>query len=214
MFLETWKMMSSRIYKAVNMSDNLILKDIAIFLADYASLLLGCGATCIRIEKNTRRMADTFGVGFDITILPTHVYVSVWDGDASDTSLAIRKTANCSISFRLNALLSRLSWEVADEHLDFATAVNRFDSIRETRLTGKWEVLFLASCANASFCRLFGGDAVAMLIVFALTLSVPDNKMIGCVHILKDTYHKNSMKEFVRLLSESLAVKKRQNSWI
>ena len=33
-------MMSSRIYKAVNMSDNLILKDIAIFLADYASLLL------------------------------------------------------------------------------------------------------------------------------------------------------------------------------
>lgn len=171
MFLETWKMMSSRIYKAVNMSDNLILKDIAIFLADYASLLLGCGATCIRIEKNTRRMADTFGVGFDITILPTHVYVSVWDGDASDTSLAIRKTANCGISFRLNALLSRLSWEVADEHLDFATAVNRFDSIRETRLTGKWEVLFLASCANASFCRLFGGDAVAMLIVFASTLS-------------------------------------------
>lgn len=95
--------MRSRIYKAVNMSDNLILKDIAIFLADYASLLLGCGATCIRIEKNTRRMADTFGVGFDITILPTHVYVSVGDGDASDASLAIRKTANCGISFRLNS---------------------------------------------------------------------------------------------------------------
>ncbi len=50
--------------------------------------------------------------------------------------------------------------------------------------------------------------------VKAIPLDVPDNEMIGCVHILKDTYHKNSMKEFVRLLSESLAVKKRQNSWI
>lgn len=50
--------------------------------------------------------------------------------------------------------------------------------------------------------------------VKAVPLDVPDNEMIGCVHILKDTYHKHSMKEFVRLLSESLAVKKRQNSWI
>lgn len=50
--------------------------------------------------------------------------------------------------------------------------------------------------------------------VKAVPLQVPDNEMVGCVHILKDTYHKNSMKEFVRLLSESIAVKNRQNSWI
>lgn len=50
--------------------------------------------------------------------------------------------------------------------------------------------------------------------VKAIPLDVPENEMAGCVHILKDTYHKNSMKEFVRLLSESLAVKNRQNSWI
>ena len=56
-------------------------------------------------------------------------------------------------------------------HLDFPTAVERFERIRETKPTGKWEVLFLTSFANASFCRLFGGDAVAMLIVFASTLA-------------------------------------------
>ena len=50
--------------------------------------------------------------------------------------------------------------------------------------------------------------------VKAVPLDVPDNEMTGCVHILKDTYHKHSMKEFIRLLSESLAVKLRQNSWI
>lgn len=50
--------------------------------------------------------------------------------------------------------------------------------------------------------------------VKAVPLNHPDNEMTGCVHILRGTYHKQSMKEFVRLLSESLAVKKRQNSWI
>lgn len=50
--------------------------------------------------------------------------------------------------------------------------------------------------------------------VRALPLDVPENEMVGCVHILKDAYHKKSMKEFVRMLSESIAVKNRQNSWI
>lgn len=144
----------------------------AFFLADYASWLSGCGATCIRIEKNTRRIAHAFGVDFDISIMPAHVYVSVWNNDGSgSTGTTVRKTANCGISFNLNARLSRLSWEVADKHLDFATTVKRFDKIRETQPTGKWEVLLLTSLANASFCRLFGGDAIAMLIVFLSTLA-------------------------------------------
>ena len=50
--------------------------------------------------------------------------------------------------------------------------------------------------------------------VKAIPINVPDSEMTGCVHVLRDTYHKQSMKEFVRLLTESLAVKKRQNSWI
>ncbi len=48
----------------------------------------------------------------------------------------------------------------------------------------------------------------------AVPLDVPGGEMAGCVHILKDTYHKRSRKEFIRLLSESLAVKRLQNSWI
>lgn len=50
--------------------------------------------------------------------------------------------------------------------------------------------------------------------VKAIPIDLPGNEMVGCVHILKDTYHKHSMQEFIRLLSESLAVKERQNAWI
>lgn len=164
-------MTTSRICKPAETTGNAYVRATAAFLADYAALLSGCGATCIRIEKNTRRMAEAFGIKSDIFIMPTYVSVSVWGKDIANPSVAMRKTANCGISFNLNAQLSRLSWEVADNHLDFATATERFDRIRTTRPTGKWEVLILTSLANASFCRLFGGDAMAMLIVLISTLA-------------------------------------------
>lgn len=50
--------------------------------------------------------------------------------------------------------------------------------------------------------------------ITAIPLDAPYNEMTGCVHVLKDSYRKQSMKEFICLLSESLAVKKRQNGWI
>ena len=50
--------------------------------------------------------------------------------------------------------------------------------------------------------------------VKAIPLSIPNNEMAGCVHILKESYRKHSMQEFIRLLSESIAVKERQNAWI
>lgn len=143
----------------------------AAFLADYAALLSGCGATCIRIERNTRRMAETFGTGFDIVIMANHLTVTVWKENPSDARIAVRRTADCGTSFSLNARLSRLSWEVADNRLDTTAAIERFEAIRLTKPTGKREVLLLTSAANASFCRLFGGDWAAMLIVFLTTLA-------------------------------------------
>ncbi|MDE6627902.1 MAG: LysR family transcriptional regulator, partial [Muribaculaceae bacterium] len=45
-------------------------------------------------------------------------------------------------------------------------------------------------------------------------LDVPGNEMAGCVHTLKDSYHKRSMKVFIKMLGESLAVRDRQNAWL
>lgn len=140
------------------------------FLADYASALLGCGATCIRIEKNVRRMARHFGTDAEITVMPSHVEVSEWKGDGDCGHVAVRRIRHGGIDFRLNAALSRLSWDVADGKCDFGKAVETFHSLLEAPRTGRTEVLLLASLANASFCRLFGGDAMAMAIVFVSTL--------------------------------------------
>lgn len=148
-----------------------VMRGIASFLAEYAALLLGCGSTCIRIEKNTKRIAEAFEVNLDIFIMPAHVSVSVWSSDRKGAVMAQRKTASCGISFDLNTRLSQLSWEIADYNLDLPTAVAHFESIKATKPTGKWEVLILTSLANSAFCRLFGGDWFAMLIVLVSTLA-------------------------------------------
>lgn len=142
------------------------------FIAEYASWMQGCGATCIRIQKNVKRIADHFGITAGITIMPT--YVEVINGNPvinnNYPEIAIRKIQPCGINFTINANLSRLSWEIADKKFTLDEAYAEFNKIVSSPPTNKWRVLIQASLANAAFCRLFQGDAVAMAIVFVTTL--------------------------------------------
>ena len=65
-------------------------KEVCLFLSEYAVSLLGCGATCIRLEKNINRMAAVFGKKVDLTIMPRHVHMTVWHPGKDDifTSIA------------------------------------------------------------------------------------------------------------------------------
>ncbi|MDE6853649.1 MAG: LysR family transcriptional regulator [Muribaculaceae bacterium] len=48
----------------------------------------------------------------------------------------------------------------------------------------------------------------------AIPIDVPGNEMNGCVHTLRDSYYKQSMREFIRLLGESLSVRQRREGWL
>lgn len=50
--------------------------------------------------------------------------------------------------------------------------------------------------------------------VVAVPYEEGDGEMNGCVHTLKDSYRKKSMLEFIRILSDSMAVRTRQNAWL
>ena len=146
------------------------VKEVCMLLSDYASWLLGCGATCIRIEKNIERMSKAFNVESDMTIMPSNIHISVWDGEHEHSYSIVKKIHKTGISFNINTQLSKLSWDIADGKLNYIEAVETFEVITKTKPTNKWVVLVLASLANLSFCRLFNGDWTSMLIVFIATL--------------------------------------------
>ena len=50
--------------------------------------------------------------------------------------------------------------------------------------------------------------------VVAIPLDVLENEMEGCIHMRKNTYRKHAALEFIRLLSESNAIRERIRNWL
>ncbi|MDE6793531.1 MAG: threonine/serine exporter family protein [Muribaculaceae bacterium] len=148
---------------------NCCSKEVCLFLTEYAERLLGAGATCMRIEKNIERMAATFGKKVELTIMPRHVHMTVWHPGADDIYTYISTVKPAPISYSLNTRLSQLSWNVADDNLSLRETERCFRKIVSSDYENPWMTLLLASLANACFCGIFGGDWMAMLIVFIAT---------------------------------------------
>lgn len=146
-------------------------RELCLFLAEYAGRLLGCGATCIRIEKNVARMAHAFGREVELTITPRHVHVSLVTPGHEELYTTIASARPSPVSFNVISDLSRLSWQVADGNATFAEACASLTREESSRKHDALWVLVLVSLANASFCRLFGGDVMAMLVVCVATMA-------------------------------------------
>lgn len=116
-------------------------------------------------------MAKALGLDVDISIMPSHVHLCVIDRGNGKTYDHMERIRKHGISFDINTQLSQLSWKLADGKISFQEARTLFERIIQTPAANRWLVLLLASVANMSFCRLFGGDTIAMVIVFAATMA-------------------------------------------
>lgn len=146
-------------------------RDLCLFLADYAGWLFSCGATCIRLEKNVSRIAAAAGMDINLSIMPRHIHLTVRNDADGQIFTSITTIRDHPVNYEMNTLLSRLSWDIADRRLSMEEGMERFDGIISRPLHNGAAVLLLASLANAAFCRLFGGDAVAMGVVFVATMA-------------------------------------------
>ena len=123
----------------------------------------------MRLEKNIDRMARAWGYQADLFTLPRHIHLTIRSDDSLDALTINVPVPPVPINFAVNTSLSNLSWKVADGKVSFYTAEALFR--RVTRISPQRHTLLMlaVAAANAAFCRLFGGDAVAMLIVAVAT---------------------------------------------
>ena len=142
---------------------------LAEFLADYSAYLLGCGATTMRLEKNIERMARVWDCEADLFTLPRHIHLTVRCKRSREPIIINVAVPAVPINFAINTSLSNLSWKVADGKVTFHDAVALFRRITHVRPQNHALLMLAVAAANASFCRLFGGDALAMLIVAVAT---------------------------------------------
>ena len=147
------------------------IRELSTFLVEYCSVQLGVGGQTQRVARTAERIAASYGCTLQLAVLPRHFIMNVSDGEKNSTwKASVGTIHNGPLNFRLLAELNNLSWKAHDHLLTFAELRDQFHAAVAVPRIKPWVVLFGASCANAAFCRLFGGDPAAMLIVFAATL--------------------------------------------
>lgn len=154
-----------------NVGTNPSARELCCFLAEYGAHLLGCGAACIRLDRNISRIAAAYGMTAEMTIMPHHVHLTVRRTTDSEMFTAIATVPGVPISFNVNTRLSQLSWAIADGRIGYPEAVESFKEIISSDRQPAALVLTLVPIANAAFCRLFGGDIAAMAVVALATLA-------------------------------------------
>ena len=144
--------------------------EIAEFISRYLSYMLGAGVHTSRVVRNSKRIGAALGTDVSIHTSQKTVMVTVRGRDVHFMDTRVVDIPAFPISFEWNADLSALSWAAYDRKMTLKEISDRFDELVSKPRMNPVFVLFMASLANASFCRLFGGDIWAMLITFTSTM--------------------------------------------
>ncbi|MDR3236754.1 MAG: threonine/serine exporter family protein [Prevotellaceae bacterium] len=145
------------------------LKEIADFIADYATCLLGSGVHTSRVIRNSDRIGKALGVTMKMTSFPKTIILSVYDTDSDNVQTEVVSIPPLPINFEYNSELSGLSWDAYDGLLTLDEIRRRYHAVRARRVMPPALIVLLVGLANAAFCRLFGGDWGAVGVVFAAT---------------------------------------------
>ena len=145
------------------------LNEITVFIADYASVLLGAGVHCTRVIRNSKRICESFGLQVKMTVLAASIILTLIDEKEDEMCTEVVVIPQVPVSFELNSELSALSWRAYDHPTSISQLKAEYEAILSKPRLNSWVVTLLVSLANASFCRIFNGDLGAMAVVFAST---------------------------------------------
>jgi len=141
------------------------------FIAEYAVHLLGCGVHTSRVVRNTKRIGKALGFRIKIVAFQRNIILTIVDKETQHTYSEVVEIPALPISFEHNSELSALSWEAVDSMLPFEEIKAKYEKIITAPKMDPMFVLIVVGLANASFCRLFGGDWMSMAIVFSATIA-------------------------------------------
>ena len=153
------------------MTTNESLISISKFIAGYSAHLMGAGVHTSRVIRNSKRIGEAYGVDVKLSVFHKNIILTIIDNETREACNEVIDIPPHPISFDHNSELSALSWEVYDKHLSLHELSDKFNKIISAPKIDPLFVLLLVGFANASFCKLFGGDIISMGIVFSATIT-------------------------------------------
>mgnify|MGYP000349687796 CR=1 FL=1 len=110
------------------------------------------------------------GVDVQLSSFQKSTILTVLDLGSGESATRVVAIPSLPISFERNSDLSTLSWDALDEGLSLDEIRSRYRTLVDKPRMDPIFTLVVVGLANASFCKLFGGDWTAVGIVFTATL--------------------------------------------
>ncbi|MGP1484510.1 MAG: threonine/serine ThrE exporter family protein [Campylobacter sp.] len=146
------------------------IQEATYFLIDFAVKMLSIGTYTARVEKCVTRIAQSYEYYVSLMIFVKYFTISVMDLlDNSIRRTYVKKIRALPINFNLISELSALSWQIYDDKMDLCKARAEFKEASAFKPVNFVKTLLFISFANATFCKLFGGDFGLIGCVFVAT---------------------------------------------
>jgi uncharacterized membrane protein YjjP (DUF1212 family) len=145
------------------------LKEIGLMLLDIGALLMSSGASTARVRNTINRISETFGYQADMFITHRALMLTVHDEENLNYFSSVKRISPHGINFKLVSGISRMSWRIVEEKWDVRQIRADLDRLIMLPHYPRWLVILMIGISGASFCRLFGGEAIEMLVTFIST---------------------------------------------
>jgi len=128
------------------------LLSIGKFIAEYSAHLMGAGVHTSRVVRNSKRIGEAFGLDVKLGVFHKNIILTIID---KETNEACNEVIDIPV----------------DKQLSLEELKEKYKKIVSAPMIHPLFVLILVGFANASFCKLFGGDLISMGIVFSATIT-------------------------------------------
>ena len=151
---------------------NKTLKDIREaeeMLLNVGTLLMSSGASTGRVRTTVNRIADALGYNIELLITNRSLMVKVIDEESDRFIASLKRTSPHGVNFRVVSGISRMSWKVVEENWSIPRINREIDRLVALPHYPRIVILSSVALAGSSFCALFGGKGIELVVAFVAT---------------------------------------------
>jgi len=143
------------------------LNEVGSLLLEIGNLLMCSGASTARVRMTINRISEALGYTTNLFITHRALMLTISYAGQEEFLSSLKRIAPHGANFKVISGISRMSWKIVEEHWEPGKIRAEIK-----RLTGlphypRLAVLLVVGLAGASFCRLFGGNYIEMLVTVA-----------------------------------------------
>jgi uncharacterized membrane protein YjjP (DUF1212 family) len=145
------------------------IKEAEAMLLNVGTLLMSSGASTGRVRTTVNRIADALGYDIELLITNRSLMLKVIDEESDNFIASLKRTSPHGVNFRVVSGISRMSWKVVEENWNIAQINAEIERLVALPHYPRLIILSSVALAGSSFCALFGGKGIELVVTFVAT---------------------------------------------